>query len=127
MSELTEMEARLLMSVVVNDNGKESRKYQPLEVENNRVTYFPLNWTIVHYIDEHSPLFGLTEADFISSQIEWLVTIKGYNISQQPSMSMPKAPIHCRNLSGMRNIIFPIISGRMVSPFLIWTKLTSSR
>jgi inward rectifier potassium channel len=79
--ELTEMEARLLMSVVVSDNGKENRKYQTLEVENNKVTYFPLNWTIVHYIDEHSPLFGLTEADFISSQIEWLVTIKGYNIS----------------------------------------------
>jgi inward rectifier potassium channel len=79
--ELTELEARLLMSVVVNDNGKENRKYQTLEVENSKVTYFPLNWTIVHYIDEHSPLFGLTEADFISSQIEWLVTIKGYNIS----------------------------------------------
>ena len=80
-NELTELEARLLMSVVVNDNGRESRKYQALDVENSRVSYFPLNWTIVHYIDEKSPLYGLTEADYISSQIEWLVTIKGYNVS----------------------------------------------
>lgn len=76
---LTELEARILMSVVVNDNGREIRKYQPLEIENARVTYFPLNWTIVHYIDEKSPLSGLTEADYLASQFEWLVMIKGYN------------------------------------------------
>jgi len=79
--DLTELEARVLMSVVVNDNGKESRKYQALDIENSKVIYFPLNWTLVHYIDEKSPLYGLTEADFISSQMEWLVMIKGYNLS----------------------------------------------
>jgi inward rectifier potassium channel len=79
--DLTEVEARLLMSVVVTDNGKESRKYQILEVENSRVQYFPLNWTIVHYIDEKSPLFGLTKEDFVTSQVEWLVMIKGYNLT----------------------------------------------
>lgn len=79
--DLTELEARVLMSVVVNDNGKESRKYQALEIENSKVIYFPLNWTLVHYIDENSPLYGLTEEDFISSQMEWLVMIKGYNLS----------------------------------------------
>lgn len=79
--ELTGLEARVLMSVVVNDNGRESRKYQNLEVENNRVVYFPLNWTIVHYIDDKSPLYGLTYADFEASQMEWLVMIKGYNIT----------------------------------------------
>ena len=79
--DLTELEARLLMSIVVNDNGKESRKYQNLEVENSKVTYFPLNWTIVHYVDEKSPLFGLTKDDFAASQVEWLVMIKGYNLS----------------------------------------------
>ncbi|MBK9105292.1 MAG: hypothetical protein IPL92_12170 [Saprospiraceae bacterium] len=26
-------------------------------------------------------MFGLNEADFISSQMEWLVMIKGYNLS----------------------------------------------
>lgn len=78
---LTEMEARVLMSVVVNDNGKESRKYQPLELENSRVNYFPINWTLVHYVDDKSPLYGLSKDDFISSQFEWLVMIKGYNLT----------------------------------------------
>ncbi|MDZ4747908.1 MAG: ion channel [Saprospiraceae bacterium] len=79
--DLTELEARVLMSVVVSENGKENRKYQTLEVENDRVVYFPLNWTIVHYIDEKSPLYGLTQADYASSQMEWLIMIKGYNIT----------------------------------------------
>ena len=83
---LTEMEARILMSVVVNDNGKESRKYQPLQLENDRVVYFPINWTLVHYIDENSPLFGLSEADFVSSQFEWMVMIKGYNLTATQQM-----------------------------------------
>lgn len=78
---LTEMEARVLMSVVVNDKGKETRKYQPIELENSRVNYFPINWTLVHYIDEKSPLLGLTKEDFIASQFEWLVMIKGYNLT----------------------------------------------
>ncbi|MBK9105291.1 MAG: hypothetical protein IPL92_12165 [Saprospiraceae bacterium] len=39
--DLTELEARVVMSVVVNDNGIENRKYQGLEIENNKVIYFP--------------------------------------------------------------------------------------
>jgi inward rectifier potassium channel len=58
---LTELEARILMSVIVNDHGRSTRKYQVLELENSRITYFPLNWTLVHYIDEKSPLYGMTK------------------------------------------------------------------
>ncbi|MDQ3016903.1 MAG: ion channel [Bacteroidota bacterium] len=78
---LTELEARMLMSIIVLDNGKESRKYQSLQAENNKITNFPLNWTVVHYIDESSPLFGLSMEALQSSQIEMLVTIRGYNES----------------------------------------------
>ena len=78
---LTEMEARVLMSVVINDHGKETRKYQSIELENSRVNYFPINWTLVHYVDDKSPLYGLSKEDFIASQFEWLVMIKGYNLT----------------------------------------------
>ncbi len=78
---LSELEARILMSIVVMENGKESRKYQSLQVENDKITNFPLNWTIVHYIDESSPLFGLSQEALQLSQLEMLVTIRGYNES----------------------------------------------
>lgn len=76
---LTELEARVLMSVIVQENGKSTRKYQTLELENSRITYFPLNWTLVHYIDEKSPLNGMTKADFEGVDLEMMIMIKGYN------------------------------------------------
>ena len=76
---LTELEARILMSVIVQENGKSTRRYQVLELENSRITYFPLNWTLVHYIDEKSPLYGMAKSDFENTDLEMLIMIKGYN------------------------------------------------
>ena len=76
---LTELEARILMNIIVDENGRSTRKYQILNIENSKITYFPLNWTIVHYIDEKSPLYGWTEEDFMNTQMELLVMITGYN------------------------------------------------
>ena len=76
---LTELEARILMSVIVTDNGRSTRKYQVLELENSRITYFPLNWTLVHCIDEKSPLYGMTKTDFEGTDLEMMIMIKGYN------------------------------------------------
>lgn len=76
---LTELEARVLMSIIVYEHGKGTRKYQVLELENNRINYFPLNWTLVHYIDEKSPLTGMSREDFEGTEMEMLVMIKGYN------------------------------------------------
>ncbi len=76
---LTELEARMLMSVIVEENGKGTRKYQALDLENARINYFPINWTLVHYIDGSSPLAGMTRTDLESAQLELLILIKGYN------------------------------------------------
>jgi len=65
--------------VIVTDNGRSTRKYQVLELENSRITYFPLNWTLVHYIDEKSPLYGMTKTDFEGTDLEMMIMIKGYN------------------------------------------------
>ena len=83
---LTELEARVLMNIIIDDNGKASRKYQNLEIENSKILYFPLNWTIVHYIDENSPLYGWSQDDFLTTQMELLVMIKGYNETSAQSI-----------------------------------------
>lgn len=76
---LTELEVNVTLALVVNENGKQSRKYYPLNIDNNKIIYFPLNWTMVHPIDEKSPLNGFTKDDFTASEAEILVMIKGYN------------------------------------------------
>jgi len=78
-SNLTDLEVRVLMSVIVDDNGRHTRRYQSLRVENNKITYFPLNWTIVHAVDPDSPLNGMSREDLEANDVEFLVMINGYN------------------------------------------------
>ena len=60
-NEIIQLEAQVLYSAVEPDNrGGSVRRYLPLALERNKVTFFPLSWTIVHPIDGTSPLAGRT-------------------------------------------------------------------
>lgn len=76
---LMEMEARVMLMTVVNQNGQPKRIYELLKLERERVIFFPLTWTIVHPIDAESPLFGKTAEDLRLLQAEVLILIKGYD------------------------------------------------
>jgi inward rectifier potassium channel len=103
---LTELEARILMNIIVDENGRATRKYQTLNIENSKITYFPLNWTIVHYIDEHSPIYGWTEEDFLSSEMEILVMIKGYNETAAQSIHA-KSSYHASEITWNAKFTLP--------------------
>lgn len=53
------------------------RDFLPLVLERSQVVFFPLAWTIVHPIDETSPLWGLTERDFLEQDMEFLILLTG--------------------------------------------------
>jgi len=53
------------------------RKYDQLNLERTRVVFFPLSWTIVHPIDEKSPMYGLTAEDFAEKDAEIMILITG--------------------------------------------------
>ena len=53
------------------------RRYTPLSLERNKVTFFPLLWTIVHPIGDASPLAGKTPGDLERAQAEILVLLSG--------------------------------------------------
>ncbi|MEM7572487.1 MAG: ion channel [Bacteroidota bacterium] len=55
------------------------RRFAPLELERDGVALFPLNWTIVHVIDEDSPLIGWEKAAFCLRQSEIIISIQGYD------------------------------------------------
>lgn len=55
------------------------RRFAPLELERDYVPLFPLNWTIVHPIDENSPILGWTKSDYCKRHSELLIMIEGYD------------------------------------------------
>jgi inward rectifier potassium channel len=74
-SQLIEVEAQVLFSRFVEDDGKMVRRFDVLELERRRVAFFPLAWTVVHPIDDKSPLYNLTEADLKKSDAEILILL----------------------------------------------------
>jgi inward rectifier potassium channel len=77
-NQIIQLEAQVLFSAVEPDTrGQPVRRYSLLALERNKVTFFPLSWTIVHPIDETSPLFGKSSEELERSQAEILVLLSG--------------------------------------------------
>lgn len=76
---LMEMEATVILMGVEGDPGKLRRTFQPLSLERDTVDFLALTWTIVHPIDEASPLFGKTKEDMEQRQSEIIILIKGFD------------------------------------------------
>jgi inward rectifier potassium channel len=76
---LMELEARVMLMTVEGVGAASKRIYKVLKLERPTVYFFPLTWTIVHPIDETSPLHGKTADDLEKLQAEFLILIKGYD------------------------------------------------
>ena len=74
-SQLIDVGAKVMFARFVDENGRHLRKFDILELERRSVVFFPLSWTIVHPIDEKSPLYGLTERDLRQCDAEILVLL----------------------------------------------------
>ena len=74
-NQLIDVEARVLLTYLEEANGKRSRHYRQLRLEREKVAFFPLHWTIVHPIDETSPLHGFDLEDFREKEGEILVLL----------------------------------------------------
>jgi inward rectifier potassium channel len=77
-NEIIQLEAQVLFSAMQADGrGGLVRRYTLLPLERNKVTFFPLAWTIVHPIDESSPMSGKTAEQLVSAEAEVLVLLSG--------------------------------------------------
>jgi inward rectifier potassium channel len=72
-NQLVELEAKVLFSRIEGAH----RKHDQLSLERSRVTFFPLAWTVVHPIDEKSPMYGMTPDDFKTKDAEVMIMITG--------------------------------------------------
>ena len=74
-SQLIELKAQVLFSRFAEKDGKPIRRFDLLDLERQRVSFFPLAWTIVHPIDKNSPMFGMTEEDFRNADAEIIIML----------------------------------------------------
>jgi len=78
---IVNLEATVLLMTVEWADGQQKRRYVRLELERPTVYFLPLTWTIVHPIDDASPLKGLSPAQLAERSAELLVLITGFDDS----------------------------------------------
>jgi inward rectifier potassium channel len=77
---LSDVTCQLMLSwIQVEDGGNETRRYFNLPMERDTVNSLPLSWTVVHPINEESPIFGLSKEQLMERQAEIMTVIKGYD------------------------------------------------
>lgn len=76
---LSEAEVKLTLAMRLEENGKTVNKFFSLPVEIDKLNSFSLSWTIVHSLNEQSPLAGFTEDEFRSTELELMVFVKAFD------------------------------------------------
>ena len=76
-SQLIDVGVNVLFSSFKPD-GK-ARAFEPLALERQKVSFFPLAWTVVHPIDRSSPIFGMSYEDLLEIDAEFLVLLTGFD------------------------------------------------
>jgi inward rectifier potassium channel len=79
LNNLMEVQARVMLMTVETHDGEPVRRYRQLKLERDQVLFLPLTWTVVHPIDTHSPLHGMTAEDLKREQAEFLVLLKAFD------------------------------------------------
>jgi len=85
---LTDVEATLTLAMHTVENNKNVTKFYPLNLEFAKINSLALSWTIVHHMDEESPLYNMTLEEISANKIELIAAIKAFddhfsNIVQQ--------------------------------------------
>ena len=76
-NQLIEVENQVSFSWMDLQNNK--KQFNSLKLETSKIDFYPLNWTVVHVIDENSPLFGWSEEELKERDVEVLVLFKAFD------------------------------------------------
>jgi inward rectifier potassium channel len=76
---LTNVEVKVNLSLLEEDNGKMIYKFYDLPLERSRTDSLPMNFTVVHPIDENSPLQGFTLEDMQAADVEVYVLVRAFD------------------------------------------------
>lgn len=74
-NELVEVQATVSLGRFENVDGMRQRRFHTLTLERSKVALFPLNWTVVHPIDDASPLNGWDEEMLKRSEAEFFILL----------------------------------------------------
>ena len=79
MNILVDLNMEVIFSYNEDVNGKPVRRFFPLKLERRSVSILTLNWTVVHPLDDHSPLKDMTLDDLNKSEATFAILLKTFD------------------------------------------------
>lgn len=76
---LVDLNIEVIFSYNENIDGKLVRRFFPLELERTSVSILTLNWTVVHPLDDNSPLKGMTLEYLKKSEAGFAVLLRSFD------------------------------------------------
>ncbi|MBS0469691.1 MAG: ATP-sensitive inward rectifier potassium channel 10 [Proteobacteria bacterium] len=74
------LDAEIRLSMACQKTTREGitmRRFEDLKPSRERTSLFALSWTIMHRIDRHSPLYGMTFEQMLDQQVEIIAMLSG--------------------------------------------------
>jgi inward rectifier potassium channel len=78
-SNLSELNATVTMTMQVEENGVYKNQFFPLLLQLDKVMSLALSWTVVHPINEDSPLYNLTMEEIIEAKVQVIIFLKAFD------------------------------------------------
>jgi len=76
---LSEAEVKVNLAMQLEENGKMINRFFNLDLEISKINSLALSWTIVHPINDKSPLYNFNYSDIVNAKIEALVFVKAFD------------------------------------------------
>lgn len=78
-NQLIEITVQVVLTLNELVDGLKKRTFLPLTLERSKIGLLSLSWTVVHPIDENSPLFGITSEELINAEAEIIVLLQAFD------------------------------------------------
>ena len=76
---LTDVRVSVNVAFIESEDNKQVYKFYKLKLERERIDSFSMNWTVVHPIDEESPLLNFGKEDLKTTDFEMFVQVTGFD------------------------------------------------
>jgi inward rectifier potassium channel len=76
---LIDLQIEIIFSFNETVDGKTMRRFYPLEVERRKVSMLTMNWTVVHPLDDKSPLKEMTQEDLEKTEAGFAILLRAFD------------------------------------------------
>jgi inward rectifier potassium channel len=107
-NQIVDLEARVILAHL-DPKAPGKRLFEQLTLEREKVSFFPLSWTVVHPVDDASPLVGVDAGGLEAMDAEFLILLSGFDETFSQI-------VHTRSSYKAREILWGVNFASMFEP-----------